>query len=62
MAKTEEELNILKEKVDALSKELGELSEDELQKVAGGFLLKMGKPEKNKGWSETWGDNGYFRH
>ena len=39
MAKTEEELQELKEKVEELSKELKTLSEEELQKVAGGLLI-----------------------
>lgn len=56
MAKTEEELKLLKEKVDALVKELKELSEDELRQVAGGVL-----PENLK-WDSDWGESGYFRH
>ena len=39
MAKTEKELQELKEKVEDLGKELNELSEEELQLVAGGTIL-----------------------
>ena len=35
--KTVEELNALKEEVETLNKKLQELSEDELQQVAGGI-------------------------
>ena len=35
--KTEEELNALKEEVEALNKKLAELTEEELQQVAGGM-------------------------
>lgn len=38
MAKTAEELNIIKEEVETLNKKLAELSEDELKEVSGGFL------------------------
>ena len=34
--KTKEELNALKEEVEALNKKLDELSEDELEQVSGG--------------------------
>ncbi len=34
--KTQEELNALKEEVEALKKKLAELSEEELEQVAGG--------------------------
>ena len=34
--KTKEELNALKEEVETLSKKLAELSEEELEEVAGG--------------------------
>jgi hypothetical protein len=36
MAKTEKELQELKEKVEALNKELEDLSEEEMEQVAGG--------------------------
>ena len=36
--KTKEELNTLKNEVEALNKKLAELSEDELNEVAGGDL------------------------
>ena len=35
--KTKEELNALKEEVEALNRKLAELSEDELEQVTGGF-------------------------
>ena len=38
MAKTEKELQELKEKFEALSKELESLSEEEMQQVAGGLI------------------------
>lgn len=53
MAKTAEELQALKEKVEELKKELSELTEEELRQVSGGF---------KSGWDETWGDHGYFGH
>ncbi len=37
--KTQEELNALKEEVEALNKKLAELSEEELAEVAGGMIL-----------------------
>ena len=37
--KTAEELNALKEEVEALNRKLHELSEDELKQVAGGYLF-----------------------
>ena len=37
--KTKEELNALKEEVEALNKKLAELSDEELQQVAGGLIL-----------------------
>ena len=36
--KTKEELNALKEEVEALNKKLAELSEDELKQINGGFI------------------------
>ena len=36
--KTKEELNALKEEVETLNKKLAELSEEELEQVAGGFI------------------------
>ena len=35
---TKEELNALKEEVETLNKKLAELSEEELEQVAGGFI------------------------
>ena len=39
--KTKEELKVLKEEVEALSKKLNELSEDELEQVTGGVVLPI---------------------
>ena len=36
--KTQEELNALREEVEALNKKLAELTEEELKQVTGGFL------------------------
>ena len=38
--KTKEELNALKKEVETLNKKLAELTEDEMQQVAGGMLLR----------------------
>ena len=37
--KTKEELNVLKEEVETLSKKLAELNEEELEQVAGGYEI-----------------------
>ena len=37
--KTKEELNTLKEEVEALNKKLAELNEEELAQVSGGFFV-----------------------
>ena len=39
--KTKEELNAIKEEIEALNKKLAELSEDELAQVAGGVTLDV---------------------
>ena len=39
--KTKEELNALKEEVETLNKKLAELSEDELEQVAGGIDYEL---------------------
>ena len=38
MAKTQEELNALKEEVETLNKKLEELTEEELAQVSGGLI------------------------
>ena len=38
--KTKEELNTLKEEVETLNKKLAELTEEELEQVSGGFVLR----------------------
>ena len=50
--KTKEELNAIKEEVEALSKKLAELSEEELAQVVGGVAGLSGAPKKK-------GDNPY---
>ena len=57
--KTNEELNALKEEVEALNKKLAELSEDELQQVSGGVLLyePADGAEKSRG-KDTGKDSG----
>ena len=40
MAKTQEELNALKEEVETLNKKLAELSEEELAQVSGGWVYR----------------------
>ncbi len=40
--KIQEELNVLKEEVDTLNKKLSELTEDELNQVAGGGVRPYG--------------------
>ena len=47
--KTKEELNALKEEVEALSKKLAELSEDELKQVSGGLEFEPVKEDTLKG-------------
>ena len=47
--KTKEELNALKEEVEALNKKLAELTEEELEQVAGGFGFYTGQ------WKEAPG-------
>ena len=45
--KTKEELNALKEEVEALNKKLAELTEEELKQVTGGgaFAITVSFPE-----------------
>ena len=46
MAKTPEELNVIKVEVEALNKKLVELTEDELKQVVGGnekYIIKPGR-------------------
>ena len=38
MAKTQEELNALKEEVETLGKKLADLTDEELAQVTGGFI------------------------
>ena len=38
--KTQEELNAIKEEIEALNKKLAELTEEELEQVTGGILPK----------------------
>ena len=48
--KTKEELNALKEEVEALNKKLAELTDDELTQVVGGNW-----------WPDYYGEDGYFK-
>ena len=43
--KTKEELNALKEEVEAVNKKLAELSEDELMQVTGGTVVLHNMPK-----------------
>ena len=52
--KTKEELNALREEIEALSKKLAELSEEELKEVAGG--LAPGR----RYWYSMGGENDGF--
>ena len=45
MAKTQEELNALKEEVETLNQKLAELTEEELAQVSGGGLPDIFKPD-----------------
>ncbi|MDO4983043.1 MAG: bacteriocin [Eubacteriales bacterium] len=42
--KTKEELNEIKEEVETLNKKLAELTDEELEQVAGGFPILIGIP------------------
>ena len=46
MAKTQEELNVLKNEFESLSKKLAELTEEELKQVSGGLGPSNGKMKK----------------
>ena len=46
--KSKEELNALKEEVEALNKKLAELSEKELEEVSGGKTLGIKQAEPSK--------------
>ena len=48
--KTREELNVLREEVEALSKKLSELTEEELKRVAGGIKVTV---EDDSSWLQT---------
>lgn len=48
--KTREELNVLREEVEALSKKLSELTEEELKQVAGGIKVTV---EDDSSWLQT---------
>lgn len=59
--KTKEELNAIKEEVEAVSKKLQELSEEELAQVAGGILPKdyyeniiLNSPEQDNNILQTY--------
>ena len=48
--KTREELNVLREEVESLSKKLSELTEEELKQVAGGIKVTV---EDDSSWLQT---------
>ena len=48
--KTREELNVLREEVEALSKKLSVLTEEELKQVAGGIKVTV---EDDSSWLQT---------
>ena len=50
MAKTQKELNALKEEVEAVSRKLAELTEEELELVGGGSFLSEDYPRGECGW------------
>ena len=59
--KTKEELNVLKETVETISKKLRELTPEELEQVIGGILPKdyyeniiLNSPEQDKTFLQTY--------
>ena len=46
--KTKEELNALKEEVEALNRKLAELSEEDLMQISGGAVEHQGEPGGGK--------------
>ena len=64
--KTKEELNALKEEVEALNRKLTELTEDELKQVTGGHGISVSNPlagmseEEAKRIAKQLGEGTYF--
>ena len=53
MAKTQEELKVIKEEVETLNEKLHELTEEELEQVTGGFFVGP-TAVKLPGSSNSW--------
>ena len=56
--KTKEELNALKDEVEAVSEKLQELTEEEIAQVTGGFGISVGATQC--GWGKTGDDAGFW--
>ena len=50
--KTKEELNAIKEEVEALNKKLSELNDDELKQIVGGMKIVVEEDEESS-WYQT---------
>ena len=50
--KTKEELNAIKEEVEALNKKLSELNDDELKQIVGGMKIVV-EEEEESSWFQT---------
>ena len=55
--KIKEELNKLKEEVEAVNEKFHELTPEELEQVTGGFILSVGATQC--GWGKTGDDAGF---
>lgn len=53
--KTKEELNAIKEEVEALNKKLSELNDDELKQIVGGMKVVV-EEEEETSWFKTFLD------
>ena len=53
MAKTKEELNLIKEQFESFKQKISELSEEELKEISGGTIIQVGPefPKEIKGIS-----------
>ncbi len=50
--KSKEELTALKEEVEAVNEKLHELTDEELEQVAGGFVPEIELPSKEEGYDD----------
>ena len=57
--KSKEELNKLKEEVEAVNEKLAELTPEEIAQVTGGFGIRIGATQC--GWGKTGDDAGIRR-